>query len=127
MNRSKRPLTQQAKKSIKKAVHSAQKPQPAKKGKDLSDILTEKELKKKFPKKALSKQKAGQVRLKKATPTAKPAKKRIPSKRTTPGEVPSTSSPASIHPEGARWIKTLTSQARAKRKIDTRQTMKRSK
>ncbi len=127
MNRSKRPLTKQVQKSMKKAVRSAQKAQTVKKGKDLSDILTEKELKKKFPKKPLTKQKAGLAKVKKATPAAKPAKKRIPSKRTNTGEVPSTSSPASVHPEGARWIKTLTSQARAKRKIDTRQTAKRRK
>lgn len=123
MNRSKRPLTKQSQKSIKKAVRASQRTAPTKKEKDLSDLLTEKELKKKFPKKPLKKQKAGVAKAKAATPV-KAKKKKTVSKRTNTGEVPSTSAPAHIHPEGVRWIKTLTSQAKAKRKVDTRRSAK---
>lgn len=42
------------------------------------------------------------------------------SKRTTPGTIPSDSTPKNIHIEGKRWIKTLQKQTLAKNKIINR-------
>jgi hypothetical protein len=52
------------------------------------------------------------------------AKKGV-SKRTTPGTVPSDSTPAHVHREGKRWIKNLLKQTFAKRTVDAHRGRKR--
>ncbi len=81
-----------------------------------SDELTAQEMLKRFPKKASPKKKALVEAFKKGIALKKQQKKRIPSKRTTPGETPSLSSPAFVHKEGARWEKTLKLQNRVQQK-----------
>jgi hypothetical protein len=48
------------------------------------------------------------------------------SKRTTPGAVPSNSSPKNIHVEGERWIKTLTAQNKNNTKLFQRKALKKT-
>ena len=123
MNRSKKQLTKQAQKGIKKTVRKAQSSYAAPRKKEESDALTAKELKAKFPRKAPSKQKTNYIASKKASPAKKTTKK-IPSKRTNPGKVASDSTPAFPHREGERWIKTIAGQQKANRKIQTRKALK---
>lgn len=52
--------------------------------------------------------------------TKKAKKNAKHSKRTTPGLVPSTSSPKIVHAEGKRWIQTLEKQTLAKNKVFNR-------
>ena len=47
------------------------------------------------------------------------------SKRTTPGKVPSTSTPAHVNPEGKRWIRNLQKQERGKALAMTKRLNKR--
>ncbi len=46
------------------------------------------------------------------------------SKRTTPGPVIEKSSPAHVHPEGGRWIKTLVTQEKVRSKIRQKRDLK---
>lgn len=124
MNRGKRALTKTVQKKMKKEVHKAQKAYATKTGQDYSEQLTEKEMLKKFPKKAPKKQKTPRVSTKKATTaktvTTKKVHKKKVSKRTTPGTVASDSTPAYPHKEGGRWAKVLQKQTQATKKIQQR-------
>ena len=123
MNRSKKQLTKQAQKGVKKAVRKAQSSYKVIKKKDEGDVLTAKEMRLKFPKKPLSKQKANLPVKKKAAPVKKVVKKGG-SKRTAPGTTLSQSAPAFAHREGERWIKTINTQQQINRKIQTRKAIK---
>lgn len=116
MNRSKLSMNNKLSKKMQKEVRNSQKEYLKPEERLYSDQLTTREMLKKYPKKVVKKQKSlldamqRRVRLKKQAP------KRASSKRTTPGEVSAQSAPASIHKEGARWVKTLASQSRVQRK-----------
>ncbi len=117
MSKIKRPMNNRLAKKVKKEVHIAQGRYT---GTMTSDELTEKELKKRFPNR-----KAPSV--KKAVKRPVAPKKKVGSKlskRTTSRTVPSTSSPASIHKEGAVWGKTLVKQSLNKRKTLTKKLSK---
>jgi hypothetical protein len=118
MNKTKRPMNNRLAKKNKKEVHSARGRNANAK---LADELTEKELKKRYPTRKTAKQ----------TKTVKhpvAPKKKVGtklSKRTTSGTVEATSSPASIHREGAVWNKTLVKQSLNKRKTLSKKLSKR--
>ncbi len=105
MNRTKRPVTSRLAKKMKKEVRNAS---TRVEDRAYADQLTSKEMLKKFPKKTAAK--------KKAPAATKTAGKKGVSKRTTPGSVPSTSTPAYAKKEGGRWAKTLTKQSQIQRK-----------
>ncbi|MBS0620048.1 MAG: hypothetical protein JSS61_01130 [Verrucomicrobia bacterium] len=96
----KRSPTRSIYKKIQKAIYAAQSLLGL--NDQEGDQLTAKEMAKKFPKKPASKAKLAKALAAK--------KKKGTSKRTTPGTVPSDSTPASIHAEGKRWIKTVVKQ-----------------
>lgn len=116
MNRSKHSLTSKLSKKIKKEVRNAQVEYARPEERAYSDQLTAKEMLKKYPKKTVKKEKSLLESMQKRVKAKKQTPKRTSSKRTTPGEVPSTSTPAFAHKEGARWVKTLTSQNKVQRK-----------
>jgi hypothetical protein len=107
-----------------KEIRLAQNAYPTPETHQYSDELTVKEMLKKYPKKAAKKKEA----LLKAMQKGIKKKKSLSasSKRTTPGSNISTteSSPAHVHREGARWLKTLTKQALNQRVTTTRRTTK---
>lgn len=120
MNRSRRPISASLGKKKDKTVRNSQTGIPIREERKYSDELTTKEMLKKYPRKVAKKTEeivmamGATVRAKKGK-----AQKKI-SKRTTPGYIPSDSTPAYQHREGQRWIKTLNRQASTQRKIDTR-------
>ncbi len=116
MNRSKRSLNNRLSKKIEKEVRTAQVEYQSPQDRAYSDQLTTQEMLKKYPKKVAKKKKSPLDSMQKRFKFKKQIAKRIPSKRTTPGEVPSTSSPAFVHKEGARWVKTLVKQSTIQRK-----------
>jgi len=118
MNRSKRPLSATLRKQMTKAIRTPQSGVTTPEMSLYCDEMTAKELKKKFPTSKVQK-KASLLKVIKMHIAAKKAKsKRGVSKRTTPGDASLGNSPASVHPEGKRWIKTLTKQARAQRTVE---------
>ncbi|MBS0653399.1 MAG: hypothetical protein JSR39_07745 [Verrucomicrobia bacterium] len=116
MNRSKRSLNNKLSKKIQKEVRNAQAEYQRPEERAYSDQLTAREMLKKYPKKVAKKEKSLLDSMQKRVKLKKQVAKRISSKRTNSGEVPSTSSPAFVHKEGARWIKTLAKQSTVQRK-----------
>jgi hypothetical protein len=117
MNRSKRSMTTKARKKMTKAIRNAQSGTPSLGSRTQIDELTEKELLKKYPKRVVKKEAEKLTAIKKSIKAKKVAGKRGLSKRTNTGAVEADSSPANAHREGGRWIKTLTRQTTAARKI----------
>jgi len=119
MNKGKRGMPSQLRKKMGKEIRSAQAAYPSVEERKYSDELTAKEMLKKYPKKIAQKRAELLKAMEKnfAIKKKKNAREKMPSKRTTPGEVPSTSTPAITHREGQRWIKTLTKQSLEKRMI----------
>lgn len=121
MNRSKRPMNNQLRKKMSKEVRLAPSVKRVEQSRKDEDELTSKELLKKFPKKNPKKQAEKLKAIKRKIALKKKKPNKIPSKRTTPGEVPIDYSPPSYpHKEGTRWIKTLNTQTAAQRTIQTR-------
>lgn len=118
MNRSKRPLSARDRKKMDKAIRDSQGVYPLKETRLYSDELTEKEMLKKFPKRVGKKQQAQLKAMIHGFIKKKNSHKKV-SKRTTPGTVPSDSAPAFVHPEGKRWIQTLTKQALLQRTLSS--------
>lgn len=121
MNRNKRSLTQKTQKKMKKEIRTANAIRATQNTQKEVAILTEKELKKRFPKRISPIVNSQSIPLLK-----KGLKKKSVSKRTTPGLLKSRSAaPAHVHSEGKRWIKTLKSQAQSEKVIQTRRSTKR--
>ncbi len=109
MNRSRQSIFDKLRKSMSKAIKSTRNTFLSKEAIKDRDLLTAKELSKKFPKKtsrkkeelakAIKRKESGASRTKKTPLSSKK------SKRTTPGTVNAQSSPGYAHREGARWIK----------------------
>lgn len=104
-------------KKMAKSVRNAQTGVPSPEIRKYSDELTAKEMLKIYPKKAAKKKEALVESLKKTMAAKKAKAKKGVSKRTTPGTVPSDSTPAHTQREGLRWIKTLTKQTTAQRRV----------
>lgn len=120
MNRAKRSMPNKLRKKMKKEIRLAQASSSVPESLEYSDKLTAKEMFKKYPKKAVKKQKQGELlqAVGKKVSVKKASFQKISSKRTTPGMVPSTdSAPAIVHKEGQRWIKTLIKQNVSQRTI----------
>lgn len=121
MNRAKQQMTCRAQKKMAKTIRAAQGQYPVTETQRYSDELTAKELLKKYPKNQAKKQaellKASQARL--AVKHKKKLHEKMPSKRTSPGMGEVDSTPAHVHPEGGRWIKTLIKQNLASRVIQS--------
>jgi hypothetical protein len=119
MNKSKKPMTVQLRKKMKKELRSAASmPESIPK----SDRITPKDLLSRFPAKAKKGESTILKSLEKKFEARKNHKKQ--SKRTTPGTVDQKSPPQIVHIEGRRWIKTVTKQSVAKRKVMNRQMAK---
>ena len=117
MNKSKRPMANKVQKKMAKSVRNAQTGVPSPEIRKYSDELTAKEMLKAYPKKAAAKKEALVESMKKGIAAKKTKAKKGVSKRTTPGTVPSDSTPANVLKEGLRWIKTLTKQTNAQRRV----------
>lgn len=103
------------KKKTSKVIRDAQSGTPAKVIHPYSDELTAKEILKKNERKpALKKEEL--LRAMKQKISAKKSKK-MTSKRTTPGTVPSDSTPAHTQREGKRWLKTIIKQNLSKQVV----------
>jgi hypothetical protein len=124
MNRTKRPISNKLSKKIAKSIRNAQIGIPSPEIRRYSDELTAKEMLKAYPKKQARKKEELLNSMKKSVEAKRAKSKKMVSKRTTPGTIPSNSSPASTQREGARWIRTLTSQTRTQRTIDQRRSRK---
>lgn len=117
MNRGKRSIFSQLRKKMSKAIRAAQTGMLLPEERKYSDELTEKEMLKKYPKRIASKTQAIVQSMKKSIQIKHAKNKKNVSKRTTPGTVPSNSTPASVHREGKRWIESLTKQTLSQRTI----------
>ncbi|MBI3236327.1 MAG: hypothetical protein HYZ48_01255 [Chlamydiales bacterium] len=115
-NKCTHPLDTKLSKKIKKEVRKSQKEYAVPSSNAYEDALTEKEMSKKFPRKGLEKKADLLEKIKKGIQRKKVKSKKNLSKRTTPGAPLSDSAPAFTHKEGVRWIKTLTTQNKMKRK-----------
>jgi hypothetical protein len=118
MAKSKRQTTITAKKKMQKEIRTGNHGKLSAEMSAYQDELTKKEMSKKFPKKESSKKALA------IPPKKKPHSKKV-SKRTTPGSVPDTSTPAHVHPEGSRWAKTIVKQNLNKQKTLSRRLSKR--
>ncbi len=117
MNRSKGSLTSRLAKKMKKEVHNSQKEYLKPEDRLYSDQLTTQEMLKKFPKKLAKKTKSLIDSMQKRVKLKKKLREGARSRRTTPGqEEGQQAAPAYVNKEGARWIKTLTSQNKVKQK-----------
>lgn len=115
MNKTKRTVSQRVSKKMHKELKAAQHPL-APEIALRSDQLTEKDLIKGYPKRVVKKDLALLTRWEKRMQNAKRKKLKKHSKRTTCGTVDEHSPPAHVHPEGARWMKSLTQQNTIERK-----------
>lgn len=97
MNHSKFPLFNKLRKQITKAIKHAKDIVLSSSAQKEQDLLTAKELNKKF----------ARAPRRKPIPCAKNNKHHKLSKRTTPGSTDNTSAPASSRREGKRWIKSV--------------------
>jgi len=124
MNRTKQLTNNKLNKKNQKEVRAAQSEYAAKEALAYSDQLTASEMLKKYPKKTSKKEQASLASMEKeiSAKTAKKLKKH--SKRTTPGTVPSTSTPRHVHMEGGRWIKSLAKQNFTNQKIVVKKGLK---
>jgi hypothetical protein len=120
MNRSKRAMNNKLRKKMSKEIRLAQASYPTPESRSYSDELTTKEMLKKYPKKVAKKHAEAINASKKRIGLKKKAPRKGLSKRTTPGTVPSDSSPAYPHREGKRWIKNLNKQTLNQRAIASR-------
>ena len=115
MNKTKRALSQQLNKKMHKELKAAQKPL-SKQIREYSDTLTQEALLKKYPKK-IAKGAKGVLKGYEKRASANASKKlKKHSKRTNCGKVDEHSTPAHVHPEGVRWIKTINLQNRLQQK-----------
>jgi hypothetical protein len=119
MNKNKRPMTKRLQKKMAKEIRNAQGRYPVPESRQYSDELTDKEMLKKYPKRKAAKYGETLESARKEILIKKKVQHANESKRTTPSFVPSDSSPAHIHEEGKRWMKTLVKQNIAERKILT--------
>ncbi len=118
MNRSNRPIFDKFRKKMSKAIRSLKNTFTSSEDSKYADEQTEKELLKKFPKRKPPKKKEPLLsEIEKKFKVKKTKHKKGVSKRTTPGTVPNDSSPSHAHKEGQRWIKNLTKQTLANRKV----------
>lgn len=117
MNRAKRAMPNKLRKKMTKEIRVAQAQYPSPEARRYSDELTAKEMLKKYPKKRAKKISETVQATGKRFNVKKKMQKRNTSKRTTPGTTPANSTPAVVHREGGRWIKTLTQQAKTERVI----------
>jgi hypothetical protein len=120
MNKSKQPMPARARKKMKKELRSA--------GNLPDSVLqtdrnTPKALLSRLPPKQRKKEEAVLKSFEKNIAIKKAKQKAPHSKRTNTG-VDVKSSPQIVHIEGKRWIKTLSKQTQAKRKVMTRQMTK---
>jgi len=103
-----------------KAIRSSQTGVASPEIRKYGDKLTAKELLQQYPrnpKKAAQKEKDLLTVVQKSVSSKKAKTPKGTSKRTTPGAVPSDSTPADAHREGKRWIKNLTKQISNQRAI----------
>jgi hypothetical protein len=121
MNKSKRPMTAQLRKKMKKEVRSgALQPEPTLR----SDTIKAGDLLSSLRPKAQKKGKAALKSIEKNLSEKKKKKSARHSRRATAATVDAKSAPQSVHIEGKRWIKSLKQQTSAKRKVMTRQMTK---
>lgn len=106
MNKTKRTLSQQLNKKMHKELKAAQKPL-SKQLQEYSDTLTQEALLKKYPKKIAKGAKSVLKGFEKRAQANANKKLKKHSKRTNSGKVDEQSPPAHVHPEGARWIKSI--------------------
>jgi hypothetical protein len=118
MNRTRRPMDERVRKKVNKEIKSGEKQYIARKiATARTDTLTADEEVKKYPKKIRKTDQSLLASLKKNFAIKKKKISARHSKRTTPGSVEGQpSAPASVHPEGKRWEKTLQLQNNAGRK-----------
>ena len=117
MNRAKRQLTNRIQKKMAKTIRIAQGRYPIPAIHESSDEMTAQELLKKYPKRQAKKNKEILIAAQKNLAIKKKKHQKITSKRTTPGLVDPDSSPAHVHPEGKRWMKTIIRQNLTSRAI----------
>lgn len=103
---------------MSKAVRDAQTGIVVPRNRRPADAVATRELLKAYERKPVSKKEELLASIKNKFKTAKT--KKGTSKRTTPGTVPSDSSPSNVHKEGKRWIQTLLKQTLSKRTIEAR-------
>lgn len=115
MNKTKRTISQQLNKKMHKELKAAQKPL-SKELREYSDKLTQAAMLKKYPKRTVKNVKGVLSGFKKRAEAARHKKLKKHSKRTNCGKVDDQSSPAHIHSEGERWIKTTTLQNKLEQK-----------
>ncbi len=120
----KRSIPQQMKKKMRKEIRLAQAAYPVRLSIARTDELSPEKMLTKYPKRVAQKQLAASQAAQKKIGIKKSKAKHHISKRTTPSEVKQDSAPANSHQEGVRWVKTLTKQNLAKRRITTRQMLK---
>jgi len=119
MNRTKRPIDNKLRKKMSKAIRNAQTGSPSIKSRKTDPEVTGKQMLKEFPNRAGKKKEELVAEIQMRITAKKNKAKGSTSKRTTPGDVPSDSSPANAHREGKRWIKTTTKQILAQRAVET--------
>lgn len=108
MSHTRRPMTPRARKAKDKNIKEAEKNFPPPEEVLESDVLTPKDILKKYPKKIRNADKALLDATMKRVAIKRTKKTSPHSKRTTPGEVLTMdATPAHAHREGARWDKTL--------------------
>jgi hypothetical protein len=117
MNKSKRPIANNLRKKMNKAIRNSRIGGASPEVRKYGDELTAKELLQQRPRKAAKREKELLTALQKKVGSKKAKAHKGISKRTTPGMVPSDSTPADAHREGKRWIKTLTQQISNQRAI----------
>ena len=123
MNKNKKPMNSKLRKKMEKEIRVSRTGKISAEVDQYGDKRTEKEWKAAHPR-SPAKMRDQMRQIKKTLAIKKKQRKKILSKRTTPGTVPSDSTPAITHVEGGRWIKTLTKQNLAQRAIQQRQSRK---
>ncbi|MBI2809854.1 MAG: hypothetical protein HYX67_03345 [Candidatus Melainabacteria bacterium] len=123
MNKTKKPIANRLRKQMEKEIRISKNDKASPEIEKYGDELMAKELKAKYPR-SPSTMKDQLKQIKKKIEIKKKKENKNVSKRTTPGKVPSDSSPAMPHKEGLRWIKTLTKQTLAQRTIQRRKGFK---
>ena len=118
MNRNKRPMQKRLQKKMAKEIRIAQGRYPVLETHQYSDRLTTQEMLKKYPKKEAMKKQEILLSSEKGISIKKKTVHKNISHHTTPGLTPERdSAPAHVHPEGRRWIKTMTKQNQAARAV----------
>lgn len=123
MNHNRRPIPSKARKKMEKEVKKGQTLLNLTEKQHKSDKITPEQILKKYRPKFRKQERTILEKIKKKMATKK---KKISSKRTTPGELLTRdSTPKSIHIEGTRWKKTLAIQNKTHRKELTAKLLKR--